>query len=141
MVDIENFIFSKVKEKILSVRPNARVISTDVQSEAFKNTSLVISIIEVSNTVETKFITRGRIENYSHLMYEVNVYSNRQDTQYGTKRQEAKQFNNIVSEAFAELGFVRTMSGPVPNLADGTIYRITSRYEGVSNQTGTIYTS
>lgn len=141
MVDIENFIFSKVKEKILSVRPNARVISTDVQSEAFKNTSLVISIIEVSNTVETKFITRGRIENYSHLMYEVNVYSNRQDTQYGTKRQEAKQFNNIVSEAFAELGFVRTMSGPVPNLADGTIYRIISRYEGVSNQTGTIYTS
>lgn len=75
------------------------------------------------------------IENVAALMYEVNVYSNKTSG----KKAEAKAIAATADEAFASLGFTRTMSSQVPNLNDASIYRITCRYQAVVDKDLWIY--
>ena len=60
-------------------------------------------------------------------MYEINVYSNRQNG----RKKECRNILNVADETIVGLGFTRTMLSPVPNLADATIYRLTARYQAV----------
>lgn len=96
-----------------------------------------VSIIQTDDAVYRKMITEN-IENHTHLMFEVNCYSNLT----GYKKAEAKALMEIVDEEFSNLGFVRTMRSPAPNILDATIYRIVARYEGIiENSTHIVYTS
>lgn len=85
-----------------------------------------VTIIETSNIVLRRMST-NKIENASTILFEVNVFSNRDVA----PKLEARDIMETVDAEFERLGFVRTMMSPTPNLADATIYRITARYEGV----------
>ena len=58
------------------------------------------------------------------VMYEVNVYSNKQNG----KKAEAKSIMAIVDGVLTPLGFTRTLLQQIPNMADATIFRLTARY-------------
>ncbi len=58
------------------------------------------------------------------VAYTVEVYSNK----HNGKKAEAKNIMSIVDGVLTPLGFTRTMSQPVPNMADATIFRLIARY-------------
>lgn len=67
------------------------------------------------------------MEVHTSVMYEVNVYSNKESG----KKAECKEILSVVDDELSKLNFTRTMLSPVPNLADATIYRLTARYQGI----------
>lgn len=93
-----------------------------------------VSIIENGNSVVQRYRTLN-IENAAIVMYEVNVYSNKASG----KKQEAKDIAATLDEAFANIGFTRTMRNQVANLNDATIYRIVCRYEAIIDKDFWIY--
>lgn len=84
-----------------------------------------VTIVEQNNSVAQQYIDSGGIENAIDVMYEINVYSNLSKG----KKQEAKRILNFINDILDKAGFVRTISQPVANLNDTSIYRILSRYE------------
>lgn len=129
MIDVENDVFDYVANAILTEYPNV-----DVSAEYAESVPSLpaVTIEERDNSVFQRMRTEV-VENAAVLMYEVAVYSNK--TQVA--KSEAKAIFNIVDEAFAEIGFVRTMRNQIPNYRDQEIHRIVARYEGVAGPLGT----
>ncbi len=125
MIDIENFVFSRVAD-VLRTKYDYQDIYVSGEYVDTPARFPAVTIIEADNSV-LKSQSTIEIENAVSLLYEVNVFSN----QIGYKKSQAKDILETLDYEFKKLGFVRIMCSPTPNLADSTIYRITARYEGV----------
>lgn len=121
MIDIENIVFNAVAVKLREAYPNIFITGDYVQSPS---SFPAVSLIEMENTVRAETIDSGSNENHANVMYEVNVYSNRQTG----KKPECKAIVALIDEELLRLGFTRNMLTPVPNEYDSTIYRIQGRY-------------
>ena len=121
--DIETFVYAKVSEDVKAFNNDVYTTGEYIDSPA---KFPAVSVIEMSNSVLEKMSTTN-IENAASVMYEVNIYTNR----IGYRKSDAKDILQVVDNAMNELGFVRIMAQPTPNIADATIYRITARYRGV----------
>ena len=123
MISPENFIFDAVadvlREKFDGIYVAGEYIDVPVRFPA-------VTIVEASNTVVSRMQTL-HIENAVTLMYETNVYSN----VIGYKKMQAKEIQKVIDEVFAQLGFIRMVCNPEPNLQDASIYRIFARYQGI----------
>ena len=73
--------------------------------------------------------------NHARLMYEVNVYSNKQIG----KKSECKAIFKVIDDEFATMGFTRILKEPISNLEDATIYRLAGRYTAVVSKNKEIY--
>lgn len=122
MIDVENQIIDML---IKALRTEFKSIY--VYGEAVKVPAgyPCVTIVEQNNSVAQQYIDSGGIENAVDVMYEINVYSNLSKG----KKQEAKKIRNFINDILDKAGFVRTISQPVTNLNDTSIYRILSRYE------------
>lgn len=129
MIDIENMLFTKVKNNLPSTVKTGTMYSS-VQSE-FPYVSLIV----MDNSIYEPFIDSGRIENAVEIMVEVNVYSNKTSG----KKEECKKLMKNIDDTLSGLGLVRSYCQPTPNLEDATIYRITARYRAVVDKNLTIY--
>lgn len=94
-----------------------------------------VMIEEKANSVYQKTQDSGNIENHASVMYEVNVYSNKQ----AGKKSECKAIFKVIDDEFAAMGFTRILKEPIPNLEDATIYRMVGRYTGIISTDKTIY--
>ena len=131
MIDLENDIFSAVAAALRTAHPGLYVTGDYVnQPPSFP----AVSIVENGNSVVQRYRTLN-IENAVSVMYEVNVYSNKASG----KKSEAKAIAATLDDAFASIGFTRTMRNQVPNLNDATIYRIVCRYEAIIDKDFWIY--
>ena len=128
MIDVENDVITVVANAVLAQYPN---ISISSEYEESVPSLPAVTIEERNNTVYQKMRT-DVIENAAVLMYEVAVYSNK--TQVA--KSEAKEIFNVIDEAFASIGFTRTMRNQIPNFNDQSIHRIVARYEGVAGPLG-----
>lgn len=133
MIDLENDIFTHVATRLRTEHGGI-----DVKAEYMEVPAQFphVSIVEADNRVLERMRT-NRIENAVSVMYEANVYSNL----VGTRKTEAKAIANTLDEAFAEIGFTRTLREQIPNLNDAKIYRIVCRYEAVIDKNFVIYQS
>ncbi len=132
MIDIEFLVFNRVALRLRDRFPGIFVSGEYTASPAsFPATT----IEQADNSVYQKMRTRV-IENAAQVMFEVNVYSNKD----GYKKMEAKEIMRVIDEEFADMGFTRTLCDSIPNLQDSTIYRMTARYEAVVDQDFWIYT-
>ena len=122
MIDIENQVIDMV---IKALREKFKTIYVYGEAVQVPAGYPCVTIVEQNNSVAQKYIDSGGIENAVDVMYEVNVYSNLSKG----KKQEAKSIRNIVNDIMERVGFVRTISQPVINLNDISIYRILTRYE------------
>lgn len=122
MIDIENQVIDMV---IKALREKFKTIYVYGEAVQVPAGYPCVTIVEQNNSVAQKYIDSGGIENAVDVMYEVNVYSNLSKG----KKQEAKSIRNIVNDIMERVGFVRTISQPVINLNDTSIYRILTRYE------------
>ena len=128
MIDVESDVITVVANAVLTAFPNVSVSSEYAESVP----SLpAVTIEERDNSVYQKMRT-DVIENAAVLMYEVAVYSNK--TQVA--KSEAKAIFNVLDEAFASVGFTRTMRNQIPNYQDQSIHRIVARYEGIAGPLG-----
>lgn len=122
MIDIENQIVDMLIKALRDEFQSIYVYGEAVKAPAGYP---CVTIVEQSNTVAQQYIDSGGIENAVDVMYEVNIYSNLSKG----KKQEAKKIRNFINDVLDKAGFVRTISQPVTNLNDISIYRILSRYE------------
>lgn len=131
MIDIENDVFDTVATALRAEFPGIYCTGEYVPAPP---RFPAVSIVEADNRVVENMRTR-RIENASAVMYEVNVYSNKASG----KKSEAKAIAATLDEAFASIGFTRTLRNQVPNLNDATIYRVVCRYEAIVDRDLWIY--
>ena len=124
MINVENEIFTIVANAIRKEYPDAYIVGEYVKSPS---KFPCISIVEMDNTAYDKTQTSSSLENHADLMYEVNVYSNKESG----KKSECKAIASLIDTEYAAIGFSRTMLQPIPNVDDATIYRMLGRYKAV----------
>jgi len=132
MIDIENELFNQIATKLRN-----KFNSISVYGEYIKSPAVfpAVFIEERGNNVYERTQDSGNIENHARLMYEVNVYSNKQTG----KKSECKKIFEVIDNEFASMGFTRTLKEPIANLEDASIYRMVGRYTGVISTNKTIY--
>ena len=85
-----------------------------------------VSVIETNSVPVRNTFTDDCSENFTRLYYEVNIYSDKQDT----AKSEARSIAKVVDTAMQSLKMYRTMMHQLPN-QDRTIFRLYMRYEVV----------
>ena len=132
MIDIENQIFGKISTALRAEFDPIFVYGELVKAPA---TFPAVYIEEKANNAYQRTQDSGSLENHVSLMYEINVYSNKQVG----KKSECKEIFKIIDNEFQKLGFTRTLKEPIPNLESGTIYRMIGRYTAVVSTNRKIY--
>lgn len=120
MVDIENLVYTNVRNAVKGYDANASVSGdyADVPA-SFPH----VSIEETDNASVVGAISTSDREYAANVTYTVNIYANTE-----TAKTEAKALAAVVDSVFSAMGFVRTMKQTMPNI-DRTIYRLIMRYQ------------
>lgn len=126
MIDIEPAVFTEIATALRAAYPEVTVAGE--YSNAPSKFPFV-SIVEADNYAETRSLSTADAEQYAHLMYEVNVYSNKT----GAKKSECRKLLKYIDAMLYQMNFTRISMNPVPNMEDATIYRLNARYEAVSD--------
>lgn len=93
-----------------------------------------VSIIESDNYMDTNTLSTRVDEEYSIVMYEVEVYTNLSRG----KKTQAREILDFVDAILYDLNFTRLSMTPVPNMANTSIYRLVARYRAETDGT-TLY--
>jgi len=129
MIDKENEVYTRVRERVLESYPNASVDGTyQPVPSGFPH----ISIYQSDAFTPREFLDSGTYAKLEAVLFEVQVYSNKTST----KKQECKKIMSIIDDVMQEMNMRRSSLVPVPNLNDASIYRLTARYEGVVDAGG-----
>jgi hypothetical protein len=123
MIDIENLVYTNIRNAIKLFNQGISVSGTyaDVPS-SFPH----VSIEETDNASVAGALSTSDREYAVNLTYTANIYTNT-----ATAKSDAKAIAEVVSDAFAEMGFVRSMKQEMPNI-DRTIYRLILRFQGTA---------
>lgn len=132
MIDIESEVFNTVSEKVREQYPEIFMTGEYVKSPS---SFPCVSLIETDNQIYRNTRTSGCIENHAQVVYEVNVYSNKQRG----KKAECKEILGFIDRQLEALGFTRTLMTPVPNEVDATVYRMVARYRAIVSKENVIY--
>ena len=123
MIDVESLVVTTIKTALTSKYSGIKITSEYVE---VPSSFPCVCVQESDNYVYDKSKDSQGAEYHSHLMYSVDVYSNKQVE----RKSEARAIMKVVDTAFKSIGFTRIMSNPIPN-KDASIYRISARYEGI----------
>jgi hypothetical protein len=132
MIDVENDIFNDVATAVRTKYPDIYMVGEYVKTPP---RFPCVSLVEMDNQSYQGTEDSGSVENHASLMYEVNIYSNKQVG----KKAECRAIAALIDERMLVLGFARTMLQPIPNLDDATIYRMVGRYSAVISKDKVIY--
>jgi hypothetical protein len=124
MIDIESIVFDTVYNAVIAEFPTARVDAGYIEKSA---TFPAVEVIETNSVPVRDTNTDDNAENYTRLYYEVNIYSDKQNT----AKSEARAIAKVVDDAMQSLKCYRTMMHQLPN-QDRTIFRLYMRYEVVA---------
>ena len=129
MIDILNQVFDAVYPFIEPLVPNGGFVSEFVPKPAQLPH---VYLDEIENAPDARTVDSGSNEWSSIVSYESNIYAR--------SKSECRAIQAAMDRAMVEtLGFVKVQSQSVPNLADRSIHRITSRYRGGVTQVGDLY--
>lgn len=131
MIDIESRVFQKCAEAFRAVYDG--YISGEYVPQPPKFPA--VSVVEMDNSVYQRGSDSRAVDNFSDVMYQVDVYTNLNTG----KKVQAKAIIALIDEVFSGLGFTRTFLNPVQNMAEPTIYRMTARYRAVVSTDNVIY--
>lgn len=138
MIDVENIVFSGVKDALVSAHPALFENPEQISSEYVDVPAgfPCVTIVESDNAVYKRMSTL-ELETHASLTYDVNVYSNKASG----KKSEAMSIAQTVDSAMKRMGFTRKLKNPMPNLQDARIYRLFLRYEGIVDDEHFVYQS
>lgn len=132
MIDIEVQVFNQIAPALRAEFPD--IFVTDEYVNAPSRFPAVY-ISEMDNTVNRASRDTSNIENFADVMYQVDIYSNKNKG----KKSECKAIASIVDEKFTALGFTRSFLNPVPNMDGATIYRMTGRWIATVSKNNVVY--
>ena len=132
MIDIESQLFTRIANAL-----RGEFQGIFVSSEYVRRPSSfpAVFIVERENTVNRAGRDSGSVENFADVMYQVDVYSNKNK---GAKA-EARAIAGFIDAQFAEMGFTRSFLNQIPNMDDATIYRMTGRWAATVSRDEVIY--
>lgn len=121
MIDVENYVYTQVRNAILAAFPN-----TDVSSEYTENPAAFphVCLEMTDSTVNAEYMTASNREFATDQTFTANIFSNT-----ATAKTDAKKLAEIVDGVMSGIGFRRSMYLRTPNI-DRTIYRLTLRFTG-----------
>lgn len=126
MTDPENEVFTRVAEGLREQFPGVNVSGEYVRAPSrFPHVSVVLADCYSLTDREDSSLR----EALTGLLFEVNAYS---DKASGRKA-ECKRLLDLTGDILARMNFRRIAQTPVPNLEDGSIYRITARFRGATD--------
>lgn len=126
VIDIEQEIYTEIAKALRKRFPGINVSGEYINAPA---KFPYVSIEERDNYTAAKYLDSSPKERFCCVMYEVNVYSDKA----GKKKTICREIIGFIDEIFCRKNFVRTVMTSVPNLGNGTIYRLTARYEAVTD--------
>lgn len=132
MINIEDELFTKIATALRAEFNDIYVVGEYVNAPP---KFPAVYIVEQDNTVNRMGRDTSDIENFADVMYQVDIFSNKNKG----KKAECKAIAAFVDEQFASIGFTRTFLNPVPNMDDGTIYRMTGRWVATVSKDREIY--
>ena len=132
MIELESPLFTEIASVLRSTYSGITVYGEYVPAPAeFPS----ISIVEMDNATFLPTWSNRETEQYTEVMYEVNVYSN---LSIGKKAQ-AKAIMGTIDTILQTYGFERMTVQPIQNMNDATIYRMVGRYRAVVDDNLMIY--
>lgn len=135
MLDYSRQVFSRLTE---SLRGKFKEIYTSRNDSTSPPKFPAVTIVQKSNVNYKRTMDCDSRENHVKVMYQIDVYSN--DTDEADRIDTAEKIAEAVSDFMLELGFSRTMCEPIPNVNDMSIFRISTRFEGVIGKDALVYT-
>ena len=123
MIDIENKVLNDV---FAAVRANFSTAQCYGEYVATPAKFPCVCIYEADNRTYRTSQDTDLQEHHASVMFECNVYS---DKQVG-KKAEARAIAKLIDTTMQNMKFTRTFFQPLPNL-DRTIFRITMRWEAI----------
>ena len=135
MLDYSRQVFSRLTE---SLRGKFKGICTSQNDSTSPPKFPAVTIVQKSNVNYKRTMDCDSRENHVKVMYQIDVYSN--DTDEADRIDTAEKIAEAVSDFMLELGFSRTMCEPIPNVNDMSIFRISTRFEGVIGKDALVYT-
>lgn len=121
MNDIEKLVYTPIAD---ALRKQFKGISVSGEYVNAPPKFPYVSIVEQDNYMSANRLDSSEREKFSTLMYEVNVYSDKA----GSKKSVCREIMGAVDEMLYKRNFTRISLSPVPNLENGTIYRLVARY-------------
>ena len=131
MIDIENDVFSEVKQKAVKVFPKLSMKGEEIR---VPSEFPCASLEEIDNYSYDKTVDSASNENHAEITFELSVYSNKTSG----KKSECKKIFAFIDELLLNMGFYRTMKKPQP-MEDASVYRLIGRYRGVVSKDKKIY--
>ena len=132
MINIEDELFTRIATALRAQFSDIYVVGEYVNAPP---KFPAVYIVEQDNTVNRMGRDTSNIENFADVMYQVDIFSNKNKG----KKAECKAIAAFVDEQFASIGFTRSFLNPVPNMDDGTIYRMTGRWVATVSKDREIY--
>lgn len=121
MIDIENQIYTPIA-KALRNKFSGIIVSGEYINAP--PDFPYVSIVEQDNYTTQAHMDNGSVE-FSTLMYEVNVYSNKSVG----KKAACREIITFIDNLMYSKNFRRISLSPVPNMENATIYRLVARYK------------
>lgn len=121
MIDVENQIYTPIAEALRKAFPG---IDTSGEYVKAPSTFPHVSIVEQDNYPTLTHLSTSDSEEFSTIMYEVNVYSNKSSG----KKAQCRSIMKVIDDLMYRRNFTRISLSPVPNLENATIYRLVARY-------------
>ena len=131
MIDIENDVFSEVKQKAVKVFPKLSMKGEEIR---VPSEFPCASLEEIDNYSYDKTVDSASNENHAEIIFELSAYSNKTSG----KKSECKKIFAFIDELLLNMGFYRTMKKPQP-MEDASVYRLIGRYRGVVSKDKKIY--
>ena len=128
MIDIEADVFNRVYESVAPLVPQGCFKSVYVPNPP---KFPFATLMEMDNFTDKANRSSALDEEYAVVTYEANVYA--------TDKLDCRNVMNALDTEMLRLGFHRLSMQYVPNIADATIFRYTSRYQAVTNTNKVIY--
>ena len=133
MIDVENLVLDTVINGVHTVHADL-----DVSKGFIEETAIYPCIVvrEVNNVPLKRTNTESCAENYTTLIYQVDVYSDKA----GEQRSECRSLLSLVDEYMVGMGFYRTYMSEALNIKR-SVFRQYTRYsvivdKGVTTVTG-----
>lgn len=121
MIDIERQVYTPIAE---ALRKQFKGITVSGEYVNAPSKFPYVSIIEQDNYTTTSHLDSGDEERFATVMYEVNVYSDKS----GSKKSVCREIMGFIDKMLYARNFTRISLSPIPNLENGTIYRLNARY-------------
>lgn len=128
MIDIEADVFNRVYESVAPLVPQGCFKSVYVPNPP---KFPFATLMEMDNFTDKANRSSTLDEEYAVVTYEANVYA--------TDKFDCRDVMNALDTEMLRLGFQRLSMQFIPNLADNTIFRYTSRYQATTDRNKVIY--